>query len=234
METETPFVKINMPNNRRANVEAMNTDDGGGNGISSERNTIHSVNDIMTVIATKRTVQQREGIRKDGTSCNVPEANGSVISIVACSKKAGLDPLQRRAFKVLASSFVLTFFDEAAADGSRTKFKQQKRLLQNLAKLGSNNTQLICFLHGPGGCGKTTVMDIVTVYAKEYCELLDHPFDARTIVKTAMSRVAATLLMGNTIQNAAHLNRKVAITPEQADEWNVTWLLIVDEISFTL
>ena len=32
-----------------------------------------------------------------------------------------------------------------------------------------NGQQFVCFLHGPGGSGKSTIINLVLAYAKEYC-----------------------------------------------------------------
>ena len=90
--------------------------------------------------------------------------------------------------------------------------------------------QLICLLHGPGGSGKSTVINLVKSYAKEYCDLIGHPFTVRTIVTTAMSGVAATLLNGETAHSALAMNR--AVQQEDQDEFQDTRLIIIDEISF--
>ena len=62
-----------------------------------------------------------------------------------------------------------------------------------------NSNQLILFLHGPGGSGKSTIIDLVLAYAEEYCKMYeDFAFTSRTIVITALSGVAATLILGET------------------------------------
>ena len=95
------------------------------------------------------------------------------------------------------------------------------------------NDQMLLFLHGPGGSGKSTVIDTVLMYCKEYYELLDQPFTNRTVVVSAMSGVAATLIMGETTHKALHLNRKKEFTEVNRDEFQDTKLIIIDEMSFT-
>ena len=83
--------------------------------------------------------------------------------------------------------------------------------------MGTN--QLILFLHGPGGSGKSTVIDLVLAYAKEYCKMYkNNSFTSQTIVITALSGVAATLILGETTHSALYLNNK-QITPEQIELW---------------
>lgn len=93
--------------------------------------------------------------------------------------------------------------------------------------------QLICFLHGPGGSGKTTVMDLLMEYSREYCSYMHNfNFTSRTIVVTAMSGVAATLLLGETTHSALYLNAKTGIKSEYVSAWEDTRMVIIDEISF--
>ena len=96
-----------------------------------------------------------------------------------------------------------------------------------------NSNQLICFLHGPGGSGKTAVIDLVMEYAREYCSYMNNfEFNARTIVVTAMTGVAATLLLGETTHSALYLNQLKGIEREQVELWMGARFLIIDEISF--
>jgi hypothetical protein len=60
----------------------------------------------------------------------------------------------------------------------------------------------------------------------------DYQFTSGMIIVTAMSGVAATLLMGETMHSAVYLNQMTDIKAEQLDAWRDTHLLIVDEISF--
>ena len=57
-------------------------------------------------------------------------------------------------------------------------------------------------------------------------------FCCNTIVVTAMTGVAATLICGETTHSVLFLNQKHEIEPEQIELWADTHLLIIDEISF--
>jgi predicted ATPase len=111
------------------------------------------------------------------------EANGSVQSIIDWTKNAKLDERQKRAFEIMTSCFVLTFYTDAFTDeslgrGQRLRFQpflDEKKKLETLSdknKRGSD--QLILFLHGPGGCGKTTVIDLFIEYARESAATCNH------------------------------------------------------------
>ena len=77
---------------------------------------------------------------------------------------------------------------------------------------------LICFMHGPGGSGKSAVIDLLISYAREYTHHLEQVFDSNTIVISAMSGVAATLIGGKTIHSAVHLNKSIINVPRSALE----------------
>jgi hypothetical protein len=96
-----------------------------------------------------------------------------------------------------------------------------------------NLDQLILLLHGPGGSGKTSAIDLLMEYAHEYCSYMDNfEFTLRTIVVSAMTGVAATLLLGEmTTHSAVYLNNK-SIKSKHIKAWRGTRLLIIDEISF--
>ena len=88
-----------------------------------------------------------------------------------------------------------------------SQFRKSKLALLKLkGNRGTNkNAQLIALLHGPGGSGKSTVINMVTAYAQSFCASIGHPFTNRTIVITAMSGVAATLLHGETTHSGGSI-----------------------------
>jgi hypothetical protein len=167
---------------------------------------------------------------------NVKEANGTASSIIDWARKAKLDSNQMRTFEILTSSFVLTFYDDALNnDVTRTRdsrFRANYKKLHRLSGRSKKNENLVGFVHGPGGAGKSTIVDLVILYCKEYCENLNVPFTSQTIVVTALTGVAATILMGETTHRAVYLNQRREISAEQVDNWKETRLLIVDEVSF--
>ena len=84
-----------------------------------------------------------------------------------------------------------------------------------LSKLSNNTEQLICCLHGPAGSGKSTVIELVLLYAQEYCLYLPNVMFCRnTIVVTTMTGVTATLICGESMHGALFLNQKHEIETE--------------------
>ena len=77
------------------------------------------------------------------------------------------------------------------------------------------------------------MIELVLLYAQEYCLYLPNVmFCCNTIVVTAMTGVAATLICGETMHGALFLNQKCEIEPEQIELWADTCLLIIEETSF--
>jgi AAA domain/Helitron helicase-like domain at N-terminus len=166
---------------------------------------------------------------------SVLEANGSALSIVDWGRKARLDEFQQRAFEVIVSTFILTFHNECSTNAEMPGFLREENerlhILSGTSKRESE--QLICLLHGPGGSGKTTIVNLLLLYAKEFCGYLGYyNFHENTIVVTAMSGVAATHILGETTHSAVHLYKSARITPQHVERWDDTRLLIIDEISF--
>ena len=214
----------------------------GGSGDENARQNPPAQREIGRLLLTRVGRRRRtfKEITKNENEVEVLDANGSVRSILDWAVKAELDEGQRRAFEIFVGTFILTFYNAEAASfsrGDRTNilaYAREKRKLRKLVEWErrKGSDQLICLLHGPGGCGKTAVIDLLLEYAREYCSFIEgFAFTARTIVVTAMSGVAATLLLGETTHRAVYLNRK-EIKHEYVEHWEETRLLIVDEVSF--
>ena len=229
---EQPFLQKNHVGSR-ASVPSATVPNG--------RRVTCTVDSIVKVLLRRVTTKSKQVVWKD-KSIDVTPAIGSTKSVREWSRAAlGTDKKQQRAFESIISAFILTFYDEAPefrndatteAGATRNKFRRSQKALRVL-KGNQKEDQLTCLLHGPGSSGKSTVINLVIAYAKEFCLQLGHPFQARTIVVTAMSGVAATLLNGETTYSALALNKEPHnITQEFMDAWDDNRLTIIDEISF--
>ena len=207
--------------------------------------------DLIKIFVERRSSRLRKLQHLDAKKpLKLRQANGSVRSILSWAKRARLDNAQRKAFEVLTATFILSMHEDAEPlhrDDYSTRelrstynsFAKEIKRLRYLVRRGKNvphsalGDQLVCFIHGPGGCGKTTVIDLVMEYAKEYCSYMsNYTFTKRTIVVTAMTGVAATVLLGETTHKALHLCRKRDLSEQDTLPWADTKMVIVDEISF--
>lgn len=177
-----------------------------------------------------------------------PESIKKWAEIAFTSSTTGvLDVDQKRSFEVIISAFIRTYWLEAdiqeameetdptALPRPRNKRHQMQNLEKELLKLGGmkrGNDQLILFLTGAGGSGKSEVINNVLRHGKGFCQSLGQPFNSRTIVVTALTGVAAASMHGETLASAALLRQRKVISAEQIKEWENSRLLIIDESSF--
>ncbi len=174
---------------------------------------------------------------------NTVTADGTALSILEWSSRPdlNLDAEQQKAFQIVTAAFILTYYDDAeTVDPSgyrsqcsnpsqlRRDFKIEKDKLRRLTRLRTNEP-LRMFLDGPGGSGKSRVVQELLLYAKEYTSLLNLKFDMRTIIVSALSGVAAVSIGGETTHSVAYINGKV---PDDDISWANARLLIIDEVSF--
>ena len=204
--------------------------------------TIPTCKDVAYLLMTKTARRTRKfaEISRTKKPVSVLQANGSSKSIVDWANKSGMDKYQRRAFEIFVATFVLTYHkdDASALPGQqRSNLRKETLRLRQLSDVTrqrrANKKQLISMLHGPGGSGKSACIGLLTAYAKEYIENFetDYKFTPQTIVITALTGVAASILQGETVHSRLYLNRN-NITHEQIELWEETRMVIIDEISF--
>ena len=92
-------------------------------------------------------------------------------------------------------------------------------------------SQLIMFMTGPDGSGKSAVISSLMSYCVAFCSNLGAHFDARTIIVTAITGVAATSIMGETTSKAVGLT-KHSFETETIQTFANTRMILIDEISF--
>ena len=201
------------------------------------------IKDIANLLMSRTTRKTRsfEDITGKSARVDVYEANGSTRSIIDWARKADVDKYQRRAFEIMTATFVLTYCRSKDTENSveaedKIRVHKERRKLLKLAGFNRRqNSQLVALMHGPGGSGKSTCIDLMTLYAKEYCNQFNdsaYAFTPQTIVITALTGVAAANLHGDTVHGRLYLNRTKAFDPEQIEIWAQTRMVIIDEVSF--
>ncbi len=205
-------------------------------------NAREKVNQLrLTTLAAKSILEGSSSLKQARKNQQI-KATGSPESIVHFGKSRSLDKKQQRAFEVLAGTFVLSFCEDAAMSppprGQNKKpSKRQRRerhdfldCRSNLEKVCGRKGQLVMFLTGHGGAGKSHVLNAVLDCAKQFCLNLGVLFDRRTIVVTAITGVAAVSIQGETMHGAVRLGKEVKT--EHINQWKNARLIIIDEVSF--
>jgi len=160
------------------------------------------------------------------------------------SKK--LDDKQYAAYQIVCCTFLLQLVNEGystatklgrvlhgatlqpmSEEGTKTKCD----LIKDLKARGAKE-QLVMFLSGGAGCGKSTTLQLAQQFAHKFCMSIAVAFNDYTFYFTATTGSAAALFNGTTIHSAAHLNKK-----RLTDDMRAIWredvrILIIDEISF--
>lgn len=164
---------------------------------------------------------------------------------VAEDSNVTLDRVQYAAYEIICSSFMLNmvnegWYDKASEFGVRDEEVQEqsvqsvmKRVKQNLIDLGAEK-QLLMFVTGPAGAGKSTAITVAQQFCYEFCISLGIKWNENTFMFTATTGCAAALFDGTTLHSVSFLNsKKKNITDAMMKPWKNVKLLIVDEISMS-
>jgi hypothetical protein len=73
-------------------------------------------------------------------------------------------------------------------------------------------SQLIMFLTGPAGSGKSTAVKVAQQFCYDFCFAVGAMWSDKTFLFTAYTGVAASLFGGVTISKAAFLNQQKALS----------------------
>ena len=110
--------------------------------------------------------------------------------------------------------------------------RNKLRILYDRLQKQGGKEDLLMFLSGMGGSGKSRVIETFMCYVKKLSKMLKWPFDDDTIKITAMTGSAASLLQnGRTCHMTCALNKK-KIEDTDRKQWKGTIMVIVDEVSF--
>jgi len=177
-------------------------------------------------------------VEDTSSSCNIPTLVG-VARKVAHQDKVKLDEKQYIAYEIVACTFLLKLVEEGRDKSSilgkylgsalgSTK-GEMDQLVEHLKARGGME-QLLMFLTGPAGAGKSTAVKVAERFCCEFCAAVSRMWYDETFLFTACSGSAAAIFGGITIHSAAHLNGKV--TDKARKTWKNVDILMIDEISY--
>ena len=162
---------------------------------------------------------------------------------VAHLEKTKLDEKQYIAYEMIACTFLLSLVMDGN-DSSTTLFTSLQKtvggnpstqtikdIMDKLRARGGQE-QLLMFLTGPAGSGKSTAVRVAEQFCYEFCIAVGIMWSDTTFLFTAYTGAAASLIGGTTISRTAYLNQKRAICDDDIKEWKDVRILVIDEVSF--
>ncbi len=161
---------------------------------------------------------------------------------VARLEKMELVEKQYIAYEMIAHFFLFGFVKDGN-DSNTTLFttlqktmgressKEIADIVQKLEARGGQE-QLLLFLTGPAGSGKSTAMRVAKQFCYEFCVAVGVMWSDTTFLFTAYIGSAASLIGGVTISKAAYLNLQRQLNKDNINEWKNVRILVIDEVSF--
>ena len=161
---------------------------------------------------------------------------------VARLEKTQLDEKQYIAYEMIACTFLLGLVNDGCDKYTKLgSYLQQSLEIASstditdiIAKLKGRGgqDQLLMFLTGPAGSGKSTAMKIAQQFCYEFCIAVGIMWSDKTFLFTAYTGSAASLFGGVTISKAAFLNQRKQLSVDDRNEWQDVRILVIDEVSF--
>lgn len=149
-----------------------------------------------------------------------------------------LDPKQTKAYEMICTTFMIKIINDRHSLFTGTSSPEQTRKIQQviegLEAIGGKK-QLIMFLTGPAGAGKTTAIKLAQTFCEKFSEACHIPFDQYSFYFTAYTGAAASEFGGITTLTALQVPRHGDIKEASEETRSVlrrVKILIMDEISF--
>ncbi len=92
--------------------------------------------------------------------------------------------------------------------------------------------QLLLFLTGPAGSGKSTAMRVAEKFCYEFCLAVGVMWSDTTFLCSAYTGSTASLIGGVTNSKATYLNLQRQIYEDDINEWKDVRILVNNEVSF--
>jgi hypothetical protein len=161
---------------------------------------------------------------------------------VAKLEKSQLDEKQYIAYEMIACTFLLGLVNDGHDENTKLgAYLQQTMEITSTAdgndtikklKARGGRDQLLMFLTGPAGSGKSTAMKVAQQFCYEFCIAVGIMWSDKTIIFTVYTGLAASLFGGVTISKAAFLKQQKQLSVDNRNEWQDVQIVIIDEVSF--
>lgn len=166
----------------------------------------------------------------------------SIARMVAKEENTILDKKQYIMYEVLATTFLLGLLSESLTEESIDFYNAMANalgeettmdldsLITKLKQRGARE-QLIMFVTGLAGAGKSTAIKVAQRFCFEFCKAASIMWNDNTFLFTAYTGSAAAAFGGLTTSSATFLNKRT-ITDEDRKMYEGVRILIIDEVSF--
>ena len=173
---------------------------------------------------------------------SVPTLHGMARKI-AQLEKMQLDEKQYIAYEMITCTFLLGLIHDGN-DSNTTLFKSLNKAMDediseahtqetiNKLRAKGGQDQLMMFLTGPAGSGKSTAVRAAEQFCYEFCVAIGIMWSDTTFLFTAYTGSAASLIGGTTISKTAFLNKQKHLSEDDIKQWEDVRILVIDEVSF--
>ena len=161
---------------------------------------------------------------------------------IAKLEKTQLDEKQYIAYEMIACTFLLGLLNDGTDKNTKLGAYMQQTMdiattsgiieVTKKLKARGGQDQLLMFLTGPAGSGKSTAMKIAQQFCYEFCIAVGIMWGDKTFLFTAYTGSASSLFGGVTISKAAFLNQRKQLSVDDINEWKDVRIVIIDEVSF--
>ena len=153
-----------------------------------------------------------------------------------------MDEKQYIAYEVICCTFLLGLINDDLDNDetlrthlnqalSSYKQKKTKKIIKEL-KIRGGDDQLLMFLTGPAGAGKSTAVMVARRFCFDFSMALGTIWTDNTFLFTAYTGSPAMIVNGVTICKAAFLCTNRPLTEAEKRMWRGVKVLILDEVSF--
>jgi hypothetical protein len=198
----------------------------------------------MVVGAVKRnllSIDIDDGDEEDDSETNHPPKIPTMDDILKKAKRQhgiNLDPKQTRAYEMICTTFIIKIINDRRAQFMGASNPEQTRkvneVIEGLESIGGKQ-QLILFLTGPAGAGKTTAIKLAQTFCEKFSDACHIPFDQYSFYFTAYTGAAASEFGGITTLTALQVPMYGDISEATDSTKSIlsrVKILIMDEISF--